>query len=72
MNEMSFTEEDKQKVIKYLNMVATHAKFDLKTNELIEYFNLLACMQKEILPKLNANILEVKKVVEAQEDSKGE
>jgi len=66
-----FTEDDKQKFIDFLNMVADHAEFKVKTKELVQYFKLLAHMQQAILPKINANILEVLKVVEAQETAEG-
>lgn len=64
MSEMSFNEEDKLKMIKYLNMVAKHARLDLDTQEVIQYFKLLSHMQQKILPKIDANILEVKRVIE--------
>ena len=55
----SFTEDDKQKFINFLNAVANHAKFELNTQELCEYFRLLAHMQQVMLPKINDNILEI-------------
>jgi len=58
----SFTEEDKQKFIDFLNSVAIHAEFKLKTKELCDYFKLLAHMQQVMLRKIDANILEVKNV----------
>jgi hypothetical protein len=61
-----FKEEDKEKVIEFLNLVAKHAKFNMDTAEIINYFKLLSFMQKELLPKINANILEIVKVVEAK------
>jgi len=67
MDKMKFTEEDKEKVVEFLNLVAKHAKFKLETSELIKYFKALAHMQQTILPKINANILEVVKVVESEE-----
>ena len=57
-----FNEEDKQKFIDFLNSVAIHAKFELDTKQLCEYFKLLSHMQRVMLPKLDANILEVKSV----------
>ena len=72
MSEMHFSEEDKQKVIEFLNMVAKHAKFEMNTTELIQYFKLLSHMQVKILPKIEANILEIKKVIEPQEPAKEE
>jgi hypothetical protein len=65
MNELNFNEEDKANFIEFLNRVATHAKFDMNTQELIKYYKLLSHMQTSILPKIEANILEVKRVVEA-------
>lgn len=67
--ENKFTEEDKQKTIDFLNMVAKHASFNMNTNELINYFKLLAHMQKSIVPKIDANIFEIKKVVSVTQES---
>lgn len=72
MGEHNFTEEDKQKLIDFLNMTAKHAKFELNTQEIIDYFKLLSHMQQKILKKVDANILEVKRIVEMKEDSKKE
>ena len=66
MTELSFKEEDKQKIIEFLNIVAKNATFTMKTDELIIYFKLLSFMQNVILPKLDANILEIIKVQEAK------
>jgi hypothetical protein len=66
VNELLFTEADKQKFIEFLNIVAKCAKFEMNTQEIIEYFKLLSHMQQVMLPKLNANILEVVKVEEAK------
>ena len=68
MNEFNFTEEDKQKVVEFLNMIAKHAKLELNTAELIQYFKLLSHMQQKILPKLEANILEIKRVIENKQE----
>lgn len=60
----SFTEEDKKKVIEFLNMVATKGDFKLNTQEVIQYFGLLSYMQKTLIPKIEEHILEVKRVIE--------
>lgn len=60
----NITEEDKAKLVEFLNYVAKHAKFELNTQELISYFQLLSYMQKIFIPKIDANILEVKRVIE--------
>lgn len=61
----TFTEEDKDKVVEFLNFIAKNAKFkEVDTAFVIEYFRLLNYMQTNILPKINDNILELKKVVE--------
>lgn len=63
----NFTEEDQKKVIEFLNFVAKKAKFEMDTQEVISYFRSLSYMQQELLPKINANILEVKEVIEAED-----
>lgn len=65
--ENKFNEQDKSKVIKYLNMVAKKAEFSLDTNEIIEYYKLLNYMQVELLPKIEANIFEIKSIKEDKE-----
>lgn len=70
MGEMNFKEEDKQKFIEFLNMIAKNARFDLNTGEIIQYFKLLSHMQQSILNKIDANILEVVKVVESEKETK--
>jgi uncharacterized protein YihD (DUF1040 family) len=64
MTKTTFCEEDKTKTIEFLNSVAKHARFEMNTEELIAYFKLLSYMQKVILSKIDANILEIKKVHE--------
>jgi hypothetical protein len=63
-----FNEEDKKKFIEFLNFVAKEAEFTLKTDRILEYFKLLNYMQSSMLPKIDANILEVKKVIEAKDE----
>lgn len=70
--ENSFKEEDKQKFIEFLNLIAKKAQFNLNTQEIINYFSLLNHMQKVMLPKIDNHILEVKKVVESSQESKEE
>ena len=69
MGEHNFTDEDKQKVIDFLNMVAEKAKFELDTKEVIRYYGLLSFMQKTLLKKVDLNVLEVKRVVEAKAEA---
>jgi hypothetical protein len=59
----SFSEEDKKKFIEFLNMVATHGQFTVSTGQMINYVKLLSHMQQVLLPKLDAHILEVLRVV---------
>ena len=63
MDNLRFNEKDKELVIDFLNIIAENAEFTFKTKELIKYFKLLSGMQQVILPKLEANILEPKKVI---------
>jgi len=67
----NFTEDDKKKVIDFLNAIATKASFnEMNVQDVISFFKLLSHMQTVILPKIDANILEVLRVVEAKEESK--
>jgi hypothetical protein len=70
MRELNFTEEDKHKFVEFLNSVAKHARFEMNTSELINHFKLLSHMQQKILPKIDANILEIKKVIEPKDPAK--
>ena len=62
-----FTEEDKQKLIEFINIIASKGEFKLNTQEVIKYFKLLSFVQQELLPKIDDNIMEITKVVEADE-----
>lgn len=68
MTELHFNEDDKSKFIEFLNTIAKTATFNLKTEELINYFKLLSHMQQKILPKIDNNILEVKRIVETKSE----
>jgi len=67
MDNMKFKDEDKEKVIEFLNLIAKKAKFEMNTQEVIAYFKLLSHIQSVILPKIDSNILEVVKVHETEE-----
>lgn len=67
-----FNEDDKQKLIQFLNIVAKKAQFSMNTQEIIEYFKLLNFMQSVILPKVDKNIAELVEVIEPEEESKEE
>lgn len=64
----TFKEADKSKVISFLNHIAKHGRFEHTVPEAIEFFHLLTYMQKELLPKIDDNTLEVKRVVQTKED----
>lgn len=54
-----FTEDDKQKVIEFLNIVGSKASFNLNTQEVIKFYGLLSYMQKSLIPKIESNYLEI-------------
>ncbi len=62
-DKLRFSEKDKDLFVEFLNMVAEKAEFNFKTKEVIKYFKLLSFMQQEMLPKINANIFEIKRVI---------
>jgi glutaredoxin-related protein len=60
---MTFTEKDTANLVEFLNMVAQRAKFeDLKVKEVIRLYGLLSWAQKDLLNKIESNILEIKEV----------
>lgn len=68
MTDKSFTENDKVQAIEFLNFIATRAEFpNWKTEDTVKHFKLLAHMQQVILPKIEANILEVLQVKKIDE-----
>lgn len=67
MTEHSFSQEDKDKLVSFLNFVAKHATFSVNTHGVIEYYKLLNHMQTKLIPKVDSHILEVIKVVEADD-----
>ena len=67
--EHNFKDSDKDQVIEFLNFVATKAEFKLNTQDVIKYFKLLSYMQKELLVKIDKNVLELKRVIDSSETS---
>jgi len=64
-----FTEKDREKLVQFLNFVATKAEFNqMKSADVISYFGLLSFMQKELLPKVDSHIFEIKSVIEPVEE----
>ena len=64
----NFTEEDKKQVVDFLNFIAERATFkDWNTQDSVKHFKMLSYMQNKLLPKIDANILEVVKVIPAKE-----
>lgn len=71
----NFNEEDKAKVTQFLNHIGKHATFEHKTSEAIDFFKLLSYMQQVLLPKIDANCLEIKRMIESKQaaaENKGE
>ena len=62
----NFSEDDKKKLIEFLNITAEKGSFNLSYSEVIKYYGLIAFMQKELIPKINANILEIVQVIEPE------
>jgi len=67
-NKLKFKDEDKTKLVEFLNFIAKNAKFDLDTKEIIRFYGLLTFMQKELLAKVDSNIMEIKRVIEAEKE----
>jgi hypothetical protein len=71
MDKNKFTEDDKKKVIDFLNTVAENGKFEFNTNAAIQYVRLLSFMQQVLIPKIESNVLEIKQVIEPQKPKRG-
>jgi hypothetical protein len=66
--EGNFTEDDKKKLVDFINFIATKAKLsDISIQENIKFYGLLSFIQKELIPKIDRNILEIIQVNEADE-----
>ncbi len=61
--------EDKEKLVEFLNFIATKAEFKMNTNQVIAYFKLLNYIQQTLLPKIDANIFQLERVIEKDEES---
>ena len=68
--ENKFSEEDKKKVIEFLNIIAEKATFSLDTAGVIKYYGLLSYFQKELIPKIDSNILEIVQLIEEKKESR--
>jgi len=64
---LNFQTVDKEEVVKFLNLIAKHAKFNFDTQEVIAFYKALSYMQTQLLPKIEANLLEVVKVVDKED-----
>ena len=67
MNQHNFTDEDIRKATELINFISDKAEFTLNQKEIIEHFQRLAWFQQQLIPKMEANILEVKRVTKASE-----
>jgi len=72
MGEMKFSEEDLKKFTEFLNVVYKYSRFSFSTDEALNYVKLLGHMQSKIRPKIEANILEIRQVIEPKEQLKQE
>ncbi len=64
----TFTKEDKEKVIEFLNFITKRATFpEWKTEDTIQHFKLLNYMQQVILQKIEANVCDEPKIHEDAE-----
>lgn len=66
MDQNKFSQKDSENLVKLLNFINDNAEFKLKVTGVVEFFGLLAWAQKELKPKLDANILEVLAVREPE------
>lgn len=57
---MSFTNKDKDNVVKFLNFIALKAEFNkLSVSETVQFYHLLNYFQTELLKKIDDHLMEV-------------
>jgi len=64
-----FTEEDIKKATDLMNFISDKAEFTLTQKEIIEHFQRLAWFQQQLIPKMEAHILEVKYITRAKAEA---
>lgn len=71
MEKKYFNEKDTEKLVSLLNFIATNAEFNrLKVQDILAFTKLLNWCQVELLPKIEANIFEVKEIKQQKKESK--
>lgn len=66
---LQFTSKDVEKLVELLNTVALQAKFkDLDVKDIIKIYGLLNWAQKDLLIKIESNIIEIKSIRKLEED----
>ena len=56
----TFTEQDIKNLTGFVNLIAKEAKFTLSVQGVVDFHNLLSWVQRDLLPKMEANIFEIK------------
>lgn len=67
MTQKSFKEKDSENIVKLLNFISDKARFNLDVKETITLYGLMAWAQQDLKPKIDAHVMEVKRVVENPE-----
>ena len=63
MDKKHFGQEDYDKVVDFLNLIANKAEFKMNTSDVIKYFKLVSYMQQSILPKIKDHFFELEEIV---------
>lgn len=63
--ENKFNDKDIENFVKLLNFVSDKGKFEVNVSEVISFYKLLAWAQTDLKKKLEANVFEITRVVEA-------
>lgn len=68
-----FAEDDKKKLVEFLNFISEKAKFDgMDVKDTIQFFGLLSWSQQVLMKKIEANIMGVPKIIDPEpKPSKG-
>ena len=62
--ENMFTAEDVKKLKRFMDLIGANAEMTVKIGPMMESSNLIGYIMRDLIPKIEANILEIKQVVE--------
>jgi len=63
----SFSDEDVRKLNQLMSVLIAKAQFTLALNDFVDVFNQVEWVKKDLIPRINSHILEVKSIRQVNE-----